>query len=182
MALRVGMNRLVLGGSFIALGILIIVVGLVFPFRFFLEPWTYNDQTVAVDPYGRLRLEQNFFMAGTIKGQVTAVNGSNSTIIFYIEDSSGRTIIGPKNVTREFKFEFQPQQTGLYTFVLDNMEANSQTYYIITWQYYYNLLFTTLGFITFITGIISILTTSSQQAMADQQEQQPMSEPAQPQT
>jgi hypothetical protein len=135
------------------------MVGLIFPFHFFLPAWTYYANTTTIDPYGRLKINQNYFMGGIIRGQVI-VNKSNNTLDFYIEDSSGKTIVGPRDIIDEIDFEFQPQETSFYTIILDNMAGESRSIFIITWQYYYNILFAFSGFITFIIGIILIIMSS----------------------
>jgi hypothetical protein len=153
-------RRFILGCIIIVLGITLIVVGLFFPFHFFLPAWTYYTNTMTIDSYGRLKIDQNYFVGGVITWQVIVSNVSNSTLVFYIEDSSGKTIEGPREFNDEIKFEFHPQETSFYSMVLDNIMGESKTVFIINWQYYYNILFQILGFIIFIVGIIFCVSSS----------------------
>jgi hypothetical protein len=153
-------RRFAFGCIFVVLGFVWIMISLIFPFHFFLNAWTHFENTITIDPYGRLKIDQNYFMGGIIRGQVIVSNESNGTIVFYIEDSSGKTIVGPREINNSIKFEFQPQETSFYTIVLDNMGGDSRSIFIITWQYYYNILLTILSLVLFIIGIILIITSS----------------------
>lgn len=153
-------KRFILGCILVVLGIAVFVVGLIFPLHFFLTAWTHYANTITINPYGRLKIDQNYFMGGIIKGQATVSNLSNSTLIFYIEDSSGKTVVGPREINDEIQFEFHPQETSLYTIVLDNMGGESRSIFIIIWQYYYNVLLSILGIITFFVGIVLIVMSS----------------------
>jgi len=160
MAKHASKKRFVLGCVLVILGIAVFVVGFIFPFHFFLTAWTHYANTITINPYGRLKIDQNYFMGGIIRGQIIVSNISNSTLIFYIEDASGKIIVGPREINDEIKFEFHPQETSFYTIILDNMGGESRSIFIITWQYYYNVLFLILGFITFFAGIILIVMSS----------------------
>jgi len=160
MANQISKKHFVLGCIFVVLGITLLIAGLIFPFHFFLPAWTHYANTLTIDSYGRLKIDQNYFMGGIIRGQIIVSNVSNSTLIFYIEDSSGQTVVGPREISDEIQFEFQPQETSFYTIVLDNMGGESRSIFIITWQYYYNTLFPILGFIIFFAGIVLIVMSS----------------------
>jgi hypothetical protein len=157
---RASKKRFVLGCVLVVVGIAVIVVGFIFPFHFYLTAWTHYENTITIDPYGRLKIDQNYFMGGIIRGQIIVSTVSNSTLVFYIEDSNGKTVVGPREINDEIKFEFHPQETSFYTIVFDNMGGESRSIFFITWQYYYNVLFTIIGIIIFFVGIILIIMNS----------------------
>jgi len=153
-------KHFVFGCILVILGIVVIFIGLIFPFHFFLPAWTHYANTITINPYERLKIGQNFFMGGIIRGQTITSTESNSTVVLFIEDSNGKMVVGAREINNEIKFEFQPHQTSFYTIVLDNMGGKSKTIFIIIWQYYYNILFLILGLIIFLAGIILIAMNS----------------------
>jgi hypothetical protein len=142
------------------LGIIVLVTALIFPFHFFLPAWSRTETTVTIEPYRNAQIDHDFFMGGVVRGTITHTMETNSTVTlsFYIEDSTGEKVVDPRRIPGTYNFELQPQQTGLHRLVLDNTLQMQGTARLTIQQYYYNILFLSLGFVIFIAGILLIVT------------------------
>ena len=142
-------------------GILVIAVSLFFPFHFFLPPWAHRDVSLEVEAYKTVYIECDFFMGSVVRGMVLTPGEGKRDIDFYMEDSSGQSVLAREGIEERYFFEFHPQNTGLYRLVLDNKMETPRSVYVIIWQYYYNILFSCLGLGVFICGVALIVTAPS---------------------
>ncbi len=153
-------TRFIIGCFLDILGIVAIVMTLIFPFHFFLPSWSYTETTISIEPYKAAEIDYDFFMGGVVRGVVTNTIHANSSAVLslHVEDSGGETVLAPRSISERYTFELQPQQTGLHKLILDNVQDAEGSATVRIWQYYYNILFLSLGFAVFISGIVLIIT------------------------
>jgi len=139
-------------------GIIVIFLGLVFPFHLFLPASMVWSGTEVIEAGGRKGPSLGLFWFWVIVGSIQ-VSGGNQDIYFYIKDSGGKRVFDPGTIYSGYSFIWAVPKTDSFSFNCDNSMSwfTTKTVYWTLKLYPYNVAFAILGFLLLVLGVFAAL-------------------------